>query len=97
MSELEKKHPPQVDDDGFKYYDSLPTCCYPCKDIKDFIRYFVTIDRHLWDAYHVKENIPYVLYSEQQNRYELYHITQFSMDVKLIPFMESSRLFLVNL
>lgn len=77
---------------GFKYYEWPSRKWKLCKSIYDF----VDVDPQFNNYYRVKIGLQYILHSKLRDVYELYEVTEFTVDLDLIPFIKQQRLYLVS-
>jgi len=82
----------KTDEFGFRYYKELP----PEAKLIKTIWAFVEVDPAEPDYYRVKIGQKYLIFAEENNRYELYEITIFTQDSDLLHYINSASLFLLN-
>lgn len=82
----------KTDKYGFQYYEWPSRKWKLCKSIYDF----VDVDPQFNNYYRVKIGLQYILHSKLRDVYELYEVTEFTVDADLIPFIKQQRLYLVS-
>lgn len=82
----------KTDEYGFRYYDQLPE---NAKLIKT-VWHFVTIEPLIWGHYTLNTGMEYLIQSQDGNRYYICKISQYSKDVNLIQYINSSQIFIVS-
>jgi len=77
---------------GFIYYNELPGNTKKVENIYEFI----TIDPSYFDFYYVNVGQKYLIYNSQMQVYELYEITEYTIDTQLLSHLKQGNLYLVN-
>jgi len=75
------------------YYDRLPDEAIRCDSVWEF----VTVNPSAWSYYTLHVGQQYFIYNKNRNVYEPYHITSYTRDYQLDPYIKQGRLFLIPL